>query len=53
MLRNELERQRKALGHEVASLHKEKNTLHDRGECTGVTASGSGICNPLIRSVVA
>uniref|UniRef100_A0A8C3B5G7 UV radiation resistance associated n=1 Tax=Cairina moschata TaxID=8855 RepID=A0A8C3B5G7_CAIMO len=30
VLRNELERQRKALGHEVASLHKEKNTLHDR-----------------------
>uniref|UniRef100_A0A8C9EKW2 UV radiation resistance associated n=1 Tax=Pavo cristatus TaxID=9049 RepID=A0A8C9EKW2_PAVCR len=31
VLRNELERQRKALGQEVALLHKEKNTLHDRG----------------------
>ncbi|XP_052526688.1 UV radiation resistance-associated gene protein isoform X1 [Tympanuchus pallidicinctus] len=31
VLRNELERQRKALGQEVALLHKEKNTLHDKG----------------------
>ncbi|XP_065689707.2 UV radiation resistance-associated gene protein isoform X1 [Patagioenas fasciata] len=30
VLRNELERQKKALGQEVALLHKEKNTLHDR-----------------------
>ncbi|KAM6317113.1 UV radiation resistance-associated gene protein isoform 2-T2 [Aegotheles albertisi] len=30
VLRNELERQKKALGQEVASLHKEKNMLHDR-----------------------
>uniref|UniRef100_A0A8D0FKY2 UV radiation resistance associated n=1 Tax=Strix occidentalis caurina TaxID=311401 RepID=A0A8D0FKY2_STROC len=31
VLRNELERQKKALGQEVALLHKEKSTLHDRG----------------------
>ncbi|KAM9247307.1 UV radiation resistance-associated gene protein isoform 3-T3 [Leptosomus discolor] len=30
VLRNELERQKKALGQEVALLHKEKRTLHDR-----------------------
>ncbi|KFQ37153.1 PREDICTED: UV radiation resistance-associated gene protein, partial [Merops nubicus] len=30
VLRNELERQKKALGQEVALLHKEKSTLHDR-----------------------
>ncbi|XP_008493409.2 UV radiation resistance-associated gene protein isoform X1 [Calypte anna] len=30
VLRNELERQKKALGQEVALLQKEKNTLHDR-----------------------
>lgn len=38
MLRNELERQKKALGQEVALLHKEKNTLHDRGKCRRVVA---------------
>lgn len=33
MLRNELERQKKALGQEVALLHKQKSTLQDRGKC--------------------
>lgn len=45
MLRNELERQRKALGQEVALLHKEKNALHDKGEHTDVTASAAGVHN--------
>lgn len=49
VLRNELERQKKALGQEVALLHKEKNTLHDRGKCRNVTASVADIHNPLIR----
>ncbi|XP_003225478.1 UV radiation resistance-associated gene protein isoform X1 [Anolis carolinensis] len=31
VLRNELERQKKALGREVALLHKEQSTLFDRG----------------------
>ncbi|NXW66765.1 UVRAG protein, partial [Eurystomus gularis] len=35
VLRNELERQKKALGQEVASLHKEKSTLHDRENAFG------------------
>lgn len=52
MLRNELERQKKALGQEVALLHKEKNTLHDRGKCRIVTASIADIHNLLIRRVV-
>lgn len=45
VLRNELERQRKALGQEVALLHKEKNALHDKGEHTDVTASAVGVHN--------
>lgn len=53
MLRNELERQKKALGQEVALLHKEKSTLHDRGECRNVTASTADTCNQLIRRVLA
>uniref|UniRef100_A0A8C8RDF5 UV radiation resistance associated n=1 Tax=Pelusios castaneus TaxID=367368 RepID=A0A8C8RDF5_9SAUR len=32
VLRNELERQKTALGREVALMHKEQNTLHDKGE---------------------
>lgn len=51
VLRNELERQKKALGQEVALLHKEKSTLHDRGKCK--TAAIADIHNPLVRRVVA
>ena len=32
VLRNELERQKKALGQEVVLLHKEKIALQDKGE---------------------
>uniref|UniRef100_A0A8C3TPR0 UV radiation resistance associated n=1 Tax=Catharus ustulatus TaxID=91951 RepID=A0A8C3TPR0_CATUS len=35
VLRNELERQKKALGQEVALLHKQKSTLHDRENAFG------------------
>lgn len=33
VLRNELERQKKALDREVTLLHKEQGMLFDRGEC--------------------
>ncbi|OXB78046.1 UNVERIFIED_CONTAM: hypothetical protein H355_013595 [Colinus virginianus] len=45
VLRNELERQRKALGQEVALLHKERNTLHDKGERRDVTNSVANVLN--------
>jgi hypothetical protein len=32
VLRNELERQKKALGREVAFLHKQQMALQDKGE---------------------
>jgi len=53
VLRNELERQKKALGQEVALLHKEKMTLHERGKHRNITAFIAGIHNLLIRRVVA
>lgn len=37
VLRNELERQKKALGQEVALLHKQKSTLLDRGKCRNLS----------------
>lgn len=37
MLRNELERQKKALGQEVALLHKQKSNLLDRGKCRNLS----------------
>lgn len=37
MLRDELEKQKKALGQEVALLHKQKSTLLDRGKCRNLS----------------
>lgn len=51
MLRNELERQKKALGQEVALLHKEKCTLRDRGKSRNVTVSIADLHNWLSRRV--